>query len=72
MPRWASRITLEVTDIRVERLQSISEGDATKEGVPLHNDMRWAFHMTWDGIYSKQGFCWKVNPWVWVVEFKKI
>ncbi|MDC9621182.1 hypothetical protein PSI22_05935 [Xenorhabdus sp. XENO-7] len=53
MPRWASRITLEITDIRVERLQDISEEDAKAEGC-------------WYGKGDNT-----VNPWVWVIEFRK-
>lgn len=76
MPRWASRITLEITNVRVERLQEISEEDAKSEGVngwhpdipatrASHKDV---FHKLWDSIYGS----WSANPWVWVVEFKVI
>jgi len=56
MPRWASRITLEVTGVRVERLQEISEADFIAEGNP------------W-GVYLNS---WAANPWVWVVQFKRL
>ena len=87
MPRWASRITLEITNVRVERLQDISEEDAKREGVesnfdegvvyygPLnkgHADARIAFSWLWDSINAKRGYSWESNPWVWVVEFKRI
>ncbi len=77
MPRWASRITLEVTGIRVERLQDISEGDAKAEGVSAtcddvegRLDARTHFCELWDSINGDLSFL--ANPWVWVVEFKRI
>ncbi|MFV3026503.1 hypothetical protein ACNI4H_18240 [Klebsiella aerogenes] len=77
MPRWASRILLEITDIRVERLASMSDEDAGKEGYPADPSPfggpmdKWLwFRQLWDGIYPEQSF--KHNPWVWVIEFKRI
>ena len=82
MPRWASRITLEITDIRVERLQDISEEDAENEGisflryVPDVDETLTAkelFMCLWDAINGKSpGKSWANNPWVWVVEFKRL
>ena len=79
MPRWASRITMEVVDVRVERVKSIDHDDARKEGVVLDTvagggDDRypWAFHRLWDSINAKRGFGWDVNPWVWAVTFKQV
>lgn len=76
MPRWASRITLEITGVRVEPLQTITLGDICKEiGCSLY-DFRpatdgfrvWA--ELWNSIYGEDS--WQANPWVWVVEFKRV
>ncbi len=76
MPRWASRLLLEITDIRIERLQDITEADAIKEGLGsgiLRDCKVPKFSSLWDSLYQddepKQ---WKNNPWVWVIEFKKV
>ena len=84
MPRWASRILLEITDIRVERLQDISEADAVAEGSSKSHPSidkvsqtfgfadwpRSWFAQTWDHINGTGS--WEANPWVWVVEFKVV
>ncbi|HED3952366.1 hypothetical protein [Klebsiella pneumoniae] len=90
MPRAASRILLEITDVRVERLNAISEEDAEAEGIDMealydsqdcydcianHNmtgrpTVTGAFKYLWESIYGEEG--WKSNPWVWVIEFKRI
>ncbi|EOD6727757.1 hypothetical protein ACJ2NE_004875 [Salmonella enterica subsp. enterica serovar Newport] len=75
MPRWASRITLEITDVRVERLNNISECDAKAEGGPtectLIGDKYFpGFRSLWKSIYGEES--WAANPWVWVIEFKSI
>ena len=78
MPRWASRLTLEITDVRVERLRDISPEDAFAEGI---NDpdgkLGWApsaapaaFGELWDEINGEGS--WKSNPWVWVVTFRRL
>jgi len=75
MPRWASRILLEITDVRVERLNSISEEDAKAEGAPTEccviGDKHFlGFRSLWKNIYGDDS--WQANPWVWVIEFKRI
>lgn len=72
MPRWASRITLEITGVRVERLQEISASDALAEGVTHStlNDPRVEYRWLWESIYSTGS--WDANPWVWVIEFRKV
>ena len=80
MPRWASRLTLEVTGVRVERVQDITPDDALAEGVWEHppdahgfrSELRPAFHELWDSINAKRGYPWESNPWVWVVEFAMV
>lgn len=68
MPRWASRITLRITDVRVERLQEISEADAIAEGRSLTpGDARGYFPETWEAINGADS--WAANPWVWVICF---
>lgn len=85
MPRWASRINLLIKDIRVERLQDISEGDAKAEGVspigvPIVNpenghhlgdepSYKYGFMELWDKINGKK-YPWESNPWLWVIEFE--
>ena len=87
MPRWASRILLEIVAVRVERLQEISDSDALAEGVTIREDARIAAHIAgspetpaimeywhlWESINgSKPGKSWQDNPWVWVIEFKRV
>ncbi|HGE2091701.1 hypothetical protein [Pseudomonas aeruginosa] len=84
MPRWASRILLEITAVRIERLQDISEKQALAEGVELEGEgVCWAgaagtasdspvesFRLLWELINGAGS--WNTNPWVWVVEFKRV
>ena len=85
MPRWASRIDLDVVSVRIERLQNITAEDAIAEGVELgvpldvivngerskvaYFDARVAFAHLWCGVNGADA--WKANPWVWVVEFRR-
>lgn len=73
MPRWASRILLEITNIRVERLNDISESDCLKEGIGsalLRDCKQPKFMQLWESINGIGS--WATNPWVWVIEFKVI
>lgn len=81
MPRWASRITLEATEVRVQRLQEITEEDAKAEGVEakpgtytadfaLHGYVE-SFAELWNSINGKK-HPWESNPWVWAVTFRRI
>lgn len=85
MPRWASRITLEVTGVRVERLQDISAADAIAEGIEAEGDEwrdylmphtqccltpRSSYRTLWESIHGPGS--WDANPWVWVIEFRRI
>jgi hypothetical protein len=79
MPRWASRITLRITDVRVERLQDISDADAQAEGVGYKNPGylpetkgNWigSFAYLWNKINGPGA--WDENPWVWVISFERV
>lgn len=84
MPRWACRIQLEIVSVRVERLQDINEADALAEGIPYRQAADWmgrggarrdfgpkdAYRTLWEQINGAGS--WDANPWVWVVEFKRV
>lgn len=68
MPRWASRLTLEITNIRVERIQDISSFDIRKEGVSPEDGVFSTFMKLWDDTNGKGA--WERNDWCWVIDFK--
>jgi hypothetical protein len=81
MPRWASRITLEITGVWVERLNDISEADAAAEGcdgkcpvgnIPMYQSGPFVYHYAqlWESINGSDS--WSANPWVWVITFQKV
>lgn len=82
MPRWASRITIEIVSVRIEQVQDIREADVLAEGVPQYTlargamsepqtDSRWKFIELWNSINGDQGYGWDANPWVWAIEFRR-
>ena len=81
MPRWACRLELDVTGVRVERLQDITWQDTFAEGFEprpvsvdphVHRDAARDWYMDlWDSLNAKRGYGWAVNPWVWVVSFRR-
>jgi len=79
MPRWASRLTPDVTAVRVEQVQEITPEDICGEGVwnPAHSvdedcsQVHEAWVDVWDKINAKRGYGWDANPWIWVIEFPR-
>lgn len=72
-----SNFLVEITEIRVEQLNDIDRGDAMEEGCPFPNmadgpNPREWFSDLWDSIYGDGPGSWAENPWVWVIEFRKL
>jgi hypothetical protein len=80
MPRHASRITLEIVNVRVERVKEISIEDCHAEGFRerAHSDEldqiydKVQFGLLWERLNAKRGYGWAENPWVWVLSFKRV
>jgi len=86
MPRWASRITLQIEHVSLQQLQCISEADAVDEGAPrgwylretldgterVQTTYREGFAHLWDEINATRGYAWSTNPWVWAICFRKV
>lgn len=82
MPKEAARIFRRVTEIKVERVQGITEAGITAEGIycdppykPKHCETmgkRIHFSRLWDSVYKARGCGWELNPWVWVIKFEKV
>lgn len=77
MPRWASRITLEITEVRVQRLQEISDADGWAEGITASSvstdepgDAARLYCLLWESINGPGS--WAANPWVWAISFKRV
>lgn len=75
MPRWASRLTMEITEVSVQRVQEIGVDDARAEGVDhdtseTSDGPRAIYRRLWDALNAKRGYSWESNPWVWALSFR--
>ena len=74
MPKEAARIWLRVTNVRVERLQDITDNEAEAEGFTDYTSTALGFAYTWDNTIKKSDldrYGWAANPWVWIIEFER-
>lgn len=69
MPRWASRITLEITDVQVQRVKDMTGKDVVAEGFPFSSDLD-QFKILWNKLNPKTP--WEANPWVWAITFERV
>ncbi len=76
MPRWACRLKLEITKVRAQRVQEISQWDCVDEGLQPGTedqpDLVEKYRVLWDSLNAKRGYGWAKNPWVWVIEFRRV
>lgn len=71
MPIWASRITLEITEIRAQRIQDITDDDCIAEGMKWCRPKR-EYQRLWESLNAERGYSWASNPWVWVLGFRRV
>lgn len=77
LPYWACRLRLEVKEVRVQRVQSITADDALAEGIDAEGCMKQLpdamnYRQLWDSINAKRGYGWDLNPWVWTISLMRL